>query len=141
MSDDVKMWGDEEYWGIGYEYDPQFFLTESQIELQKKLIELCRTTLSVNALESDKGYIFPRKNFEALASMGLLGLFVPKELGGMGENHVCMAMVVETVARYGCPSTAMCLTMHYGACSLQPCSAITTTKRSRTSCAGSTRTA
>jgi len=117
MSDDVKMWGDEEYFGIGYEYDPQFFLTDKQKEIQKDLIELCRTTLSVNAIESDKGYIFPRKNFEALASKGLLGLFVPEELGGMGENHVCMAMVVETVARYGCPSTAMCLTMHYGACS------------------------
>jgi len=93
MSVDVKMWGDEEYWGIGYEYDPQFFLTESQIELQKKLIELCRTTLSVNALESDNGYIFPRKNFEALASMGLLGLFVPKELGGMGENQDIMRRI------------------------------------------------
>ena len=45
----------------------------------------------------------------------MLGLLVPKELGGMGENHVASAMVVETVARYGCPSTAMCLTMHYGA--------------------------
>lgn len=117
MSDDVKMWGDEEFWGIGYEYDPQFFLTERQREIQKDLIDLCRTTLRVNAVESDRGFIFPRKNFEALASKGLLGLFVPEELGGMGENHVAMCMVVETVARYGCPSTAMCLTMHYGACS------------------------
>ena len=116
MSDDVKMWGGEEFWGIGYEYDPMFFLTDRQKRIQKDLMELCRTTLSVNALESDKEFIFPRKNFEALASMGLLGLFVPKELGGMGENHVAMAMVCETVARYGCPSTAMCLTMHYGAC-------------------------
>ncbi len=117
MSDDVKMWGGEEFWGIGYEYDPMFFLTDRQKRIQRDLMELCRTTLSVNALESDKEFIFPRKNFEALASMGLLGLFVPEELGGMGENHVAMAMVCETVARYGCPSTAMCLTMHYGACS------------------------
>ena len=33
----------------------------------------------------------------------------------MGENHVCAAMVVETIARYGCASTAMCYTMHLGA--------------------------
>ena len=32
---------------------------------------------------------------------------MPKELGGQGQNHVCAAMVVETIARYGCPSTAM----------------------------------
>lgn len=45
----------------------------------------------------------------ALASLGLLGLIVPKELGGRGQNHRCSAMVVETIARYGCPSTAMVL--------------------------------
>ena len=44
---------------------------------------------------------------KALASQGLLGLIIPKEFGGMDQNHVCMAMVVETIARYGCPSTAM----------------------------------
>ena len=44
---------------------------------------------------------------KALASQGLLGLIIPKEFGGLGQNHVCMTMVVETIARYGCPSTAM----------------------------------
>jgi len=44
---------------------------------------------------------------KALASQGLLGLIIPKEYGGMGQNHVCCVMVVETIARYGCPSTAM----------------------------------
>lgn len=39
MSDDVKNWGDEEFWGIGYEYDPQFFLTESQENIQRELID------------------------------------------------------------------------------------------------------
>lgn len=44
---------------------------------------------------------------DALASLGLLGLIVPKEFGGLGQSHVCAAMVVETIARYGCSSTAM----------------------------------
>jgi len=55
----------------------------------------------------DETYEFPRKSMDAVASLGLLGLIVPKELGGLGQNHVCAAMVVETIARYGCPSTAM----------------------------------
>lgn len=42
-----------------------------------------------------------------MAELGLLGLIVPKEFGGLGENHVCSIMVCETIARYGCPSTAM----------------------------------
>ncbi|MDF2765331.1 MAG: acyl-CoA dehydrogenase domain protein [Rhodospirillales bacterium] len=111
----AKKWGSDDFWGLGYEFDPQWLLTPQQQELQAKLIELSRTTLRENAVESDRKLIFPRKNFEALAKLGLLGLLVPKELGGLGENHTCAAMVVETIARYGCASTAMCYTMHTGA--------------------------
>ncbi len=112
---DTKMWGSEAFWGLGNEFDPQWILTPAQRDLQARLIDVCRTTLRVNAVESDKRLLYPRKNFEALAKLGLLGLVVPKELGGLGENHVCAAMVVETIARYGCASTAMCYTMHVGA--------------------------
>jgi alkylation response protein AidB-like acyl-CoA dehydrogenase len=112
---DVKKWGDEEFWGLGFEFDPQWLLTDEQKKLQATLIELSRTTMRENAVESDKKLLFPRKNFEALAKHGFLGLLVPKELGGMGQNHTCAAMVVETIARYGCASTAMCYAMHLGA--------------------------
>lgn len=115
MMTDRKMWGSEEFWGLGYEWDPQWLLTPEQKEIQGKLIDLCQSQMRVNAIESDKQLLFPRKNFELLAEHGLLGLLVPKELGGMGQNHVCTSMVVETIARYGCPSTAMCYTMHVGA--------------------------
>jgi alkylation response protein AidB-like acyl-CoA dehydrogenase len=110
-----KMWGTEEFWGLGYEWDPQWILNDRQKELQKTLIELCAKEMRANAVESDKKLLYPRKNFQLLAKHGFLGLLVPKELGGMGENHVTAAMVVETIARYGCPSTAMCYTMHTGA--------------------------
>ena len=56
---------------------------------------------------SDQHNEFPYNNKKALASQGLLGLIIPKEYGGLGQNHVCCVMVVETIARYGCPSTAM----------------------------------
>ena len=110
-----KQWRDEPFWGLGYDFDPQWLLTDAQKTLQAKLIDLCAGTLRRNAVESDAGLVYPRANFEKLAELGLLGLLVPKELGGLGENHVCAAMVVETLARYGCPSTAMCYTMHLGA--------------------------
>ena len=110
-----KIWGSDPFWGLGYEWDPQWLLTPEQKNLQSKLIDLCQRTLRDNAVESDKKLLFPRKNFEALASLGLLSLNVPQEWGGLGQNHICTAMVVETIARYGCPSTAMCYTMHIGA--------------------------
>jgi alkylation response protein AidB-like acyl-CoA dehydrogenase len=112
---DQKMWGKEAFWGLGSEFDPQWLLTEDQKRLQSKIIELCRTDMRTNAVESDKNLLYPRKNFQLMAKHGLLGLTVPKSLGGMGENHVCAAMAVETIARYGCASTAMCYTMHLGA--------------------------
>jgi len=111
----TKNWGGEPFAGLGFEWDPQWVLTERQKELQRKLIELCHAELRTNAIESDKNRVYPRKNFQLLAKHGFLGLIVPKELGGMGENHTAAAMVVETIARYGCASTAMCYTMHTGA--------------------------
>jgi alkylation response protein AidB-like acyl-CoA dehydrogenase len=110
-----KMWGSEEFWGLGHQWDPQWLLTPRQKELQTKLIGVCQSTLRENAIESDKKLLYPRKNFQVLAQLGMLGLLVPQEWGGLGENHACAAMVVETIARYGCPSTAMCYTMHIGA--------------------------
>lgn len=111
----TKTWDNEPFWGLDYDLDPQWVLTPSQKELQTKLINLCATTLRPNAIKSDAELIYPRQNFEAIASLGLLGLLVPKKWGGLGENHTCAAMVVEAIARYGCPSTAMCYTMHLGA--------------------------
>ena len=110
-----KKWGPEDFWGLGFEYDPQWLLTDEQQKIQALIIDLAQKEMRENAIESDKKLLFPRKNFQVLAKHGLLGLLVPKSLGGLGQNHVCAAMVVETIARYACPSTAMCYTMHIGA--------------------------
>ena len=63
--------------------------------------------MSFLQVKCDETNEFPRANIDALASIDLLGLVVPKALGGLGQNHVCAAMVTETIARYGCASTAM----------------------------------
>nr|XP_027230665.1 uncharacterized protein LOC113822330 [Penaeus vannamei] len=111
----MKKWGKGEYWGVGSDYDPEWLLTESQKKLRDDLIELCRTKIRPQASKCDRNYAFPRESMNAMSELGLLGLIVPKELGGLGENHVCSAMVSETIARYGCPSTAMVYTMHISA--------------------------
>ena len=83
-----KTWGGEPFWGLGYEWDPDWFLTERQKELRAKLIELCETEMRANAKRSDDELPYPRRNFEILAENGFLGLTVPEEYGGLGENHV-----------------------------------------------------
>ncbi|XP_047469723.1 complex I assembly factor ACAD9, mitochondrial-like [Penaeus chinensis] len=112
----MKPWGNKEFWGVGSEYDPDWLLTEAQKKIRDDLMELCRTKIRPHAIECDRTYTFPRASLDAMGDLGLLGLVIPKDLGGMGETHTCGAMVVETLARYGCPATAMIYTMHLGAC-------------------------
>jgi alkylation response protein AidB-like acyl-CoA dehydrogenase len=110
-----KMWGSEPFWGLGYEWDPDWVYTEHQKELRSELIELCETQLRPNAKRFDDELMFPRPNLEILGEHGFLALTVPEKYGGLGENHVAYSMVCETIARYGCASTAMCYVMHMGA--------------------------
>ncbi len=70
----------------------------------KTLLGLFWSFFSSPQIQCDRTYQFPRESLKALGDLGLMGLIIPKEMGGMGENHLCAAMVVETIARYGCPS-------------------------------------
>ena len=110
-----KMWGSEPFWGLGYDWDPDWVYTDRQKELRATLIELCEKELRANAKRFDDELMFPRRNLELLGEHGFLGLTVPEEYGGLGEDHVAYSMVCETIARYGCASTAMCYVMHIGA--------------------------
>lgn len=110
-----KMWGSEPYWGLGYDWDPDWMLTDKHKELRATLIELCEKELRANAKVSDDELKFPRRNLELLGEHGFLALTVPEEYGGLGQDHVAYSMVCETIARYGCASTAMCYVMHTGA--------------------------
>ena len=114
----VKRWGKSEFWGLGYEFDPIWMWSKEDIALHEELIEVCRTVIRPNGIDVDKNYTFPRKNLEALAKLRLLALLAPKEIGGRGGNHVTATMVVETIGRYGCPSTAMVYVMHLLGCSV-----------------------
>jgi alkylation response protein AidB-like acyl-CoA dehydrogenase len=115
MLSEEKMWGSEPFWGLGYDWDPDWLLTERQKELRSTLIELCQQEMRDNAKRSDDELKFPRRNLELLGEHGFLALTVPEEYGGLGQNHVAYSMVCETIARYGCASTAMCYVMHIGA--------------------------
>ena len=112
---DEKKWGGEPFWGLGYEWDPNWVLTDRQKELRETLIELCEQEMRANAKRSDDELLYPRRNLELMGEHGFLALTVPEEYGGLGENHVAFTMVCETIARYGCASTAMCYVMHMAA--------------------------
>ena len=101
--------------GLDPLFEPDWFWTDEQRALRDRLIEICEETIRPLAAENDRTLTFPRKSLEALAEDGFLGLMLPREWGGLGQNHVTYAMVTETLARYGDASAAMCYVMHIGA--------------------------
>ena len=72
-----KMWGSEPFWGLGYEWDPDWLLTDRQKELRGLLIDLCEQEMRANAKRSDDELLFPRRNLELLGEHGFLALTVP----------------------------------------------------------------
>jgi alkylation response protein AidB-like acyl-CoA dehydrogenase len=101
--------------GLDPMFQPDWFLTDEQRGLLERLKEICEETIRPMADENDRNLQFPRKSLEALGPDGFLGLMLPKEWGGLGQNHVMYANVTETIARYGDASCAMCYVMHIGA--------------------------
>lgn len=63
------------------------------------------------AEEIDARAEWPTRSLEILAEAGLLGLHVPKRLGGLDQGLLALAIGTETLAR-ACSSTAMCYGMH-----------------------------
>lgn len=80
--------------------------------------ELCDTaaavaadTLAPDAAAVDANAAWPERGLRALADAGLMGLHVPRQLGGLEEGMLTLVAVTEALAR-GCPSTALCYGMH-----------------------------
>ena len=70
--------------------------------------------IAPGAGEVDAAGVFPRRQIEALAGAGLLGLTVPAEFSGGGQGLRAAAQVVRELGAV-CGSTAMVVTMHYAA--------------------------
>ena len=104
---------DEAKSGLDPLFDPEFFFDDEQKELRQQLIEICERDIRPLADANDRTSTFPRKSLEALGPF--LGLLLPKEWGGLAQGHVMFAATVETIARYGDASCAMCYVMHIGA--------------------------
>ena len=74
---------------------------------------LADDVLFPRALETDAADVLPDENLDALADLGLYGIFAPTELGGLGAEFPTMSAAVETVAS-GCLTTALVWVQHFG---------------------------
>ena len=77
-----------------------FSLTEEQQLFRTQIIEFARQRLNGGVVERDVKSEFDREGFEACAEMGLLGLPVPEEYGGLGLDVVSCMVAMEALG-YG----------------------------------------
>ena len=63
-----------------------FSWTKEQLEYKEKVIEFAKTHLDYDVADNDKNCVFARDSWEKCADFGLLGLSVPKDLGGVFDE-------------------------------------------------------
>ena len=92
-----------------------FQLPEDLIALRNTVREFCETEVKPFAREWDETEEFPKKTVEKIGELGLLGMGVPEEYGGVGLSALGIATVIEEIARYD-GSLALTVASHNGLC-------------------------
>ncbi|MCH7562747.1 MAG: acyl-CoA dehydrogenase family protein [Gemmatimonadetes bacterium] len=76
------------------------YLNDAHVALVKRVRDFAREAIVPVARELDESAEFPWETVKTMGEMGLLGVPVPKELGGMGLDYLSYILVVEEVAKY-----------------------------------------
>lgn len=93
-------------------FDPKAFrLSDEQAGIMARARRLGETVFAGRAAAHDRDATFPTENYKDLHRAGLLGIAIPKSLGGMGANYQTYALTAAEIGRY-CGSTALTWNMH-----------------------------
>src|SRR3978361_1677301 len=74
-------------------------LTDVQQEILSTVRSFVDKEIIPKAQELEHGDIYPTEIVEGLKEMGIFGLMIPEEFGGLGESLLTYALVVEEIAR------------------------------------------
>ena len=87
-----------------------FSLTAHQKELRKGILSFCRAELTEGAEARDRTGTFPRALWDKCGEMGLQGMPVPEELGGLGLDPLSCAVALEAMGE-GCPDGGLLMAL------------------------------
>ncbi|GMR12641.1 MAG: acyl-CoA dehydrogenase AcdA [Gemmatimonadota bacterium] len=76
------------------------YLNDAHVALVRRVRDFAREAIVPIARELDESCEFPWETVKTMGEMGLLGVPVPKGLGGMGLDYLSYILVVEEVAKY-----------------------------------------
>src|ERR1700684_2287681 len=74
-------------------------LTEFQTEIIATVRQFVDKEVIPNAAELERGDTYPQHIVDQMKDMGLFGLMIPQEYGGLGESLLTYALCVEELAR------------------------------------------
>ncbi|GAA5853141.1 hypothetical protein JCM3766R1_005364 [Sporobolomyces carnicolor] len=74
-------------------------LTDDQHELRETVANFCSKEVAPVARETDKSDRFPSDMWKKFGDMGLLGVTVPEELGGLGKGYLDHLIVMEEISK------------------------------------------
>ncbi len=93
-----------------------FELSEDQIMIRDTVRAFAQKEIAPYAGEWDEEEKFPRHIFDALGTLGMMGMNIPEAYGGSDLDYVSSAIVVEEIARH-CGSCALTVASHNSLCS------------------------
>src|SRR6202050_450366 len=87
-------------------------LTEFQTEIISTVRQFVEKEVIPNAAELERGDAYPQDIVDQMRDMGLFGLMIPQDYGGLGESLLTYALCVEELAR-GWMSVSGVLNTHF----------------------------
>lgn len=76
------------------------YLTPEHVALRERVNQFGREAIAPVARNLDETGEFPWENIKHMADMGLFGVPVPRELGGLGLDYLSYILVVEELAKF-----------------------------------------
>ncbi len=92
-----------------------FELTKTQQLFLQMVREFANNEVKPLAAQVDDQERFPVETVEKMAKLGLFGIYIPKNYGGAGGDHIMYSIAVEELSRV-CATTGVILSAHTSLC-------------------------
>ena len=94
-----------------------FSLTDEQREIQALAREFAQAEIEPNAAAWDREHHFPTELYGKLGELGLMGVCVPEQYGGVGADFLSYILVLEELSRADA-GVGVTVAVHTSACTL-----------------------
>ena len=88
-----------------------YTFSEEQLMIQAMVRDFAHHEVAVTAAERDQTKEFPKTNLKKMGKLGLMGMTIPKEYGGVEADTVSYLLALSEIA-YACASTAVVMSVH-----------------------------